>query len=209
MTPRECRPGRRSRAAFAAAALCAGLCTTASAFELNTGNDDVKLNWDNTLRYNFGRRTEAQDPAILANRNKDDGDRNFAKGSTVTNRIDLLSELDVVYKDSFGARVSAAGWYDHAYAGRLDNTSVGTSNHIVNGEQALGLSDYTKRYSRGPSGEWLDAFVFGAFDLGGKALTLRAGQHSIYWGESLLDPVNSIAYGQAPLDLNKAYSTPG
>ena len=28
-------------------------------------------------------------------------------------------------------------------------------------------------------------------------------------GESLLDPVNSIAYGQAPLDLNKAYSTPG
>src|SRR5262249_36048286 len=106
-------------------------------------------------------------------------------------------------------RFSAAGWYDHAYAGKLDNDSVGTSNHLVNGVQALGLSDYTKRYSRGLSGEWLDAFVFGSTDIARMPLTVRAGPHSVSWGGSLLDPVNATAYGQAPLDLNKAYSTPG
>ena len=30
-------------------------------------------------------------------------------------RIDLLTELDVIYKKRFGARVSATGWYDAAY----------------------------------------------------------------------------------------------
>ncbi|MCA0244594.1 MAG: DUF1302 domain-containing protein [Proteobacteria bacterium] len=213
MSDRIIRSGRLRRAApFAralAVALGAGLAVDAGAFEIDTGNPELKIHWDQTLRYNFGKRVQAQDPAILANPNKDDGDRNFAKGSTVTNRIDLLSELDIVYKDDLGLRLSAAGWADQAYTGRLDNRSVATSNHLVNGEQALGLSPYTRRYSRGPSGEWLDAFVFGSFDLGGKLLSVRAGQHSIYWGESLLDPVNGIAYGQAPLDLNKAYSTPG
>ncbi len=192
-----------------AAALCVGLCSAAHAFELNTGNEDVKIHWDNTLRYTFGKRAEAQDPAILANPNKDDGDRNFKKGATVTNRIDLLSELDIVYKQNFGARVSAAGWYDQAYAGGFDNTSLATSNHLVNGQSAFGLSDYTRRYFKGPSGEMLDAFVFGSTDIGQKPVTVRAGRHSIYWGESLLDPVNGIAYGQAPLDLAKGLAQPG
>ena len=200
---------RRTALATAAAALCTGLCASAYAFELDTGNEDVKVHFDNTVRYNFGKRVESQDPAILANPNKDDGDRNFKKGSTVTNRLDVLSEFDAVYKENFGLRLSAAGWYDQAYQGKLDNNSVDTSNHIVNGQQALGLSDFTKRYSRGPSGEWLDAFVFASTDVGNMPLSVRAGRHSVYWGESLLDPVNGIAYGQAPLDLNKAYSTPG
>lgn len=196
---------------FAAAVACAfgGHLQRADAFEIDSGNDDVKVHFDNTVRYNLGRRVDAQDPAILRNPNKDDGDRNFDKGSIVTNRVDLLSEFDVVYKDSIGMRLSAAGWYDRAYAGTLDNTSVATSNHLVDGVQALGLSDYTKRYSRGPSGEWLDAFVFASTDIGAMPLTMRLGRHTVYWGESLLDPVNGIAYGQAPLDLNKAYSTPG
>lgn len=200
---------RGTALATAAAALGAGVWGSAAAFEINTGNENLQVHFDNTVRYNLGYRIEAQDPAILRNPNKDDGDRNFDRHSIVTNRVDLLSEFDVVYKETFGARVSAAGWYDHAYSGTLDNTSVGTSNHIVNGAQALGLSDYTKRYSRGPSGEWLDAFLFGSFDLGPMPLTVRAGRHSVYWGESLLDPVNGIAYAQAPLDLNKGYSTPG
>lgn len=199
------------RTAFAAAAtvLCAGACVSASAFEINTGNDDLDVHLDNTVRYNFGKRTQSQDSAIIANPNFDDGDRNFKKGSTVTDRVDLLTEFDVVYKKTFGARVSAASWYDAAYSGGFSNTSVATSNNLVNGQQALGISDYTKRYYRGLSGEWLDAFLFGSFDIGDKPLTVRAGRHSLYWGESLLDPINGNAYGQAPLDFGKAVSTPG
>jgi len=204
---------RRTASAAAAIALCAALFASASAraIEIDTGNQDLQVHFDNTIRYNLGRRIEAQDPAILGNPNLDDGDRNFAKNSTVTNRLDLLSEFDIAYKENLGLRVSAASWYDHAYAGSLDNTSVATSNHLVNGEQALGLSDYTRRYYRGPSGEWLDAFVFGTLDIGSMPLNVRLGRHTVYWGESLLGAgaIHGMAYGQAPLDLGKAQSTPG
>src|SRR6185369_12837751 len=123
---------RRTASATAAIALCAALFASASAhaIEINTGNEDLQVHFDNTIRYNLGRRIEAQDPAILGNPNLDDGDRNFGKNSTVTNRLDLLSEFDIAYKENLGLRVSAASWYDHAYAGSLDNTSVATSNHL-------------------------------------------------------------------------------
>src|SRR6185369_14729356 len=148
------RPNMRRHALNAAAvALCAAACGTAGAIEIDVGNEDMQVRFDNTVRYNFGRRIEKQDPAILGNLNADDGDRNFGKNSTVNNRIDLLSEFDVVYQRKFGGRVSATGWYDNAYSGSFDNTSLATSNHLVNGAPAFGLSDYTKRYYRGPSGE--------------------------------------------------------
>jgi hypothetical protein len=183
----------------------------AGAVEIDTGKEDVQVRFDNTVRYNIGRRIDSQDPAILGNLNADDGDRNFSKGSTVTNRLDLLSEFDVVYQKKFGARVSGAAWYDHAYAGSLDNASVATSNHLVGGAPALGLPDYTKRYYKGPSGEWLDAFAFGSFDLGSVPVGVRVGRHAINWGEALLSggAIHGISYGQAPLDQSKAFASPG
>jgi hypothetical protein len=207
-------PGRRPRIrrhvlSVAAAAVCAGLSGNASAIEIDTGNEDVQLRFDNTIRYNLGRRVESQDPAILGNLNADDGDRNFAKNSTVTNRIDLLSEFDVVYQKRFGGRVSASGWYDQAYSGSLDNTSVATSNHLVNGAPALGLPDYTKRFYKGPSGELLDAFVFGSFDLGNVPVSVRLGRHTVFWGETLQNTAHGVNYGQAPIDGAKAVAVPG
>lgn len=206
------RAGLRYHAlATATAVLCTAFCPSANASEFDTGNDDLQVRLDNTVRYNFGRRVEAQNRGILGNVNADDGDRNFKKNSTVTNRIDLLTEFDVVYKKQFGARVSAASWYDAAYSGALDNTSVATSNHLVNGAPALGLGDYVNRYYKGASGEWLDAFVFGTFDLGNMQASLRVGRHTVTWGEGLLSggAVHGVTYGQTPLDLSKAFSTPG
>ncbi|AMO24122.1 DUF1302 domain-containing protein [Ramlibacter solisilvae] len=206
------RPGiRRHALAAATAALCAGLCGTAAAVDFDTGNEDLTVRWDNTVRYNLGYRVEGQNPAIIGNINLDDGDRNFARHSIVTNRLDLLSEFDVVYQKKFGARVSAAGWYDQAYAGGFDNTSLATSNHIVNGQKAFGLSPYANRYYHGPSGEWLDAFVFGNFDLASMPATVRVGRHTVNWGEGLLlgGAIHGNTYSQAPLDYGKSASTPG
>ncbi|MDM0117679.1 DUF1302 domain-containing protein [Variovorax sp. J22R133] len=202
---------RRHALSAAALALCAGTWMNANAFEFDTGNDDLQVRWDNTVRYNYGYRVQGQDPVILKNINADDGDRNFAPHSTVNNRVDVLSEFDVVYQKKFGARVSGAGWYDNAYSGKLDNTSLATSNHMVNGQPALGLSDYTERYYKGPSGELLDAFVFGSFDLGTMPLSLRAGRHTVNWGEALLGggAIHGVTYGQAPLDLAKSFASPG
>jgi hypothetical protein len=202
---------RRHALSAAALALCAGTWMSAHAFEFDTGNDDLQVRWDNTVRYNFGHRVQGQDPVILKNINADDGDRNFGNHGTVNNRVDLLSEFDVVYQRKFGARVSGAGWYDAAYSGTLDNTSLATTNHLVNGQPALGLSDYTKRYYEGPSGEVLDAFVFGGFDVGSMPLSLRLGRHTVNWGEALLGggAIHGITYGQAPLDLAKSFASPG
>src|SRR6188508_978265 len=84
----------------------------AQAFEIATGNPDLALRWDNTVRYNAGWRVQSQDAAILGNPNFDDGDRNFRNGSLVTSRIDLLSEFDFVYQRRFGFRTSYAAWGD-------------------------------------------------------------------------------------------------
>ena len=68
------------------------------------------MRWDNTLRYNLGARVQEQNAAILGAVNNDDGDRNFSNGSLVTNRLDVLSEFDFVWRKSYGARVRAALW---------------------------------------------------------------------------------------------------
>ncbi len=72
-------------------------------------------------------------------------------------------------------------------------------------------SDYTSRLYRGGTGELLDAFVFGRFDLGEVPTTVKLGRHTLYWGESLFlgGNINSIAYAQNPLDLQKGFATPG
>jgi hypothetical protein len=68
---------------------------------------------------------------------------------------------------------------------------------------------YTERYTLGPSGEFLDAFVFGGFDLGNTAVNFKLGQHNVYWGESLYNFVSGVAYNQGPVDIRKALTTPG
>ncbi|NTY91153.1 DUF1302 domain-containing protein [Pseudomonas putida] len=205
------REGRLHKAALgiAVTAISTGLLQNANAIAIDTGNPDVQLRWDNTLRYNLGYRVESQDKSILANPNFDDGDRNFERG-LVTNRLDVLSEADLVFNQLYGARLSAAAWYDQAYE-HLDNDNVATSNHLKNGQPALGLSRYADRYYNGPSGEILDAFVFGQFELGSAQVNGKLGQHSLAWGEALLTggAVHGVSYSQNALDLGKAQASPG
>ena len=183
----------------------------AAAFEIDTSNPDVEMRWDNTVRYNLGVRTHSQDPAILGNPNADDGDRNFSNGSVVTSRFDLLSEFDLVWQKNYGVRFSAAAWWDPAY-NNLDDGNAATANTLKNGVPAPGqLSPYTKRYAKGASGEWLDAFAFANFDVAGVPVQVKAGQHTVYWGESLLlgGVVHGIAYSQNSVDVWKGLATPG
>ena len=107
--------------------------------------------------------------------------------------------------------MSAAGWYDFAYSS-LDNTNTATANTLVNGLPVAGaLSPYTKRYAKGSSGEWLDAFVFANFDVGDIPVNVKAGQHTVYWGDSLLlgGAIHGVSYAQNPLDVWKGFATPG
>jgi hypothetical protein len=184
----------------------------AAAMEFDLGNDDLTFRWDNTLRLNIANRVSGQNKDMMANPNYDDGDRNFNTGSIWT-RFDVYSEMDLVWKQSWGtlgARMSAAGWWDPGYQS-LDNYSVQTSNNLKGGVPVLGLSDYSKRYAEGPSGEFMDWFVFGTFNVGEAPVNVKVGQTTVYWGEGLLigGALHGISYSQNPIDVWKGLATPG
>lgn len=192
----------RSALALAVLAATGG----ASAMQIDVGNPDIRLRWDNTVRYNLGIRAEDQDSAIMNNPNFDESDGKFDKGDIVTNRLDLLTEIDLAYKWHFGARVSAAAWYDDAYSDRtVDSNVPGYSTSYDNDR----YSSEVERYVYGPSGEILDAFVWANFDLGNTPVNVKVGKHTNYWGEGLLFGSHAISYSQAPMDAVKAVTSPG
>ena len=89
---------------------------------------------------------------------------------------------------------------------------IPTANTLVDGLPVAGiLSPYTKRYAKGFSGEFLDAFVFANFDAGDIPVSVKAGQHTVYWGDSLLlgGAIHGVSYGQNPIDVWKGFATPG
>jgi len=200
---------RRASVLSIAVATALALPQVAGAFEFDTGNEDLTVRWDNTIRANVTVRAEAQDKDILANPNYDDGDRNFDQGKMFS-RFDLLSELDVVWKRSMGFRVSAAGWWDPGYSS-LSNQSLDTANNLKNGMPSLELDPHTQRYAEGPSGEFLDVFAFAKFNIGEAPVNVKLGQTTVYWGEGLLlgGAIHGISYSQNPIDVWKGYATPG
>ncbi|MBI5444099.1 MAG: DUF1302 family protein, partial [Deltaproteobacteria bacterium] len=116
----------------AGAAILVLAASSAQAFRVDTGNPDLKLSWDTTLKYSAAFRVEGQSDTLVSaarnpsNVNQDDGDRNFDRG-LISNRFDLFSELDAIYK-GFGLRLSGAAWYDFEYNRDTDNDSPGTYN---------------------------------------------------------------------------------
>ena len=182
----------------------------AFAFEFDTGNPDLQVRWDNTIRYNLAQRVEERDSKIGNSAVSDEGTYSFDRGDLVANRLDLLTEFDLIYRKNMGFRISAAGWYDNAY-GDDSRTNPNLPLSAIPSYVNKKYSTYTKRFYQGPSGEILDAFVFGKFDLGSVPTSVKAGRHSLYWGESLFlgGNLHGIAYAQNPLDLQKGFATPG
>lgn len=206
---KECRrfrsqPSQLTRIALAVAVL--GGAGSACAIEIDLGNPDYRLRFDNTIRYNLGVRMEDQDNRIMNTPTTDESDGKFDKGDIVTNRVDLLSEVDFAYKYLWGARVSAAAWYDDAYKdGGVDSNIPGYSTSYDNDH----YSSEVDRYVHGPSGEILDAFIWTNFNIGPVPVNLKVGRHTNYWGEGLLFGAHAVSYSQAPSDGVKAVTSPG
>ncbi|MBI5255568.1 MAG: DUF1302 domain-containing protein [Burkholderiales bacterium] len=203
-------PTGRRLTRLAAAAVLAAAGSSTLAFEIELGRPDLTLRWDNAFRYNYAQRTEQRDPKIGNSALADEGTYSFDRGDTVANRIDLLSELDLVWRKRHGLRVSATAWYDGAY-GRSSHSNPNAPLANIPSYIGKQYSNTTLRLYRGGTGEIMDAFVFGAVDLGEVPVNLKLGRHTVYWGESLLlgGNLHSIAYSQNPLDLQKGFATPG
>ncbi len=222
-TARGAMRGRFRRCALGQAVACVALASASTgwAMQFDTGNTDLDVRWDNTLKYNLMTRVESQSDDVIASKSPtlyDDGDLGFDKG-VVSNRLDLLSELELVWKQDFGFRVSAAAWYDHAYGSDNDHPGV-NKRYRVNGNYTdtwHGLSVAPGEYLDATEDlhyrdvELLDAFVFANLTLGSTELSTRLGRHALYWGQSLFvgGAVNGIAGSMASIDLSKGLGVPG
>jgi len=196
----------------------AGISIPGYAFEFDS-TSDLKVRWDNTFKYSAAYRLRdpsnkiaGGDPVVaplppfaLPGPQLDDGDRNFKKG-VVSNRVDWFSEFDATYKNA-GLRVSAAAWYDGVYNHANDNNSAATIN---TSSVAAGHFPEATRTLMGRKGEILDAFVFLKNDPSSETpFNVRAGKHTVVYGESLFFGANGIANAQAPIDLIKLLQVPG
>lgn len=197
-------------APLCSALVLAAMSTASHAVSIPTGSPDLDLRWDNTVRYNLGMRVESRNEKIANTAIADEGTYSFDNGDIVTNRVDLLSEMDLTWKGRTGVRVSGIGWYDDAY----DRRSHGNPNPPLSNIPSYVENRYSDRIDEryhGVDGELLDAFVFGKFDVGSVPVSMKAGRHALFWGESLLlnGVVHSVGYAQVPLDLQKGIATPG
>jgi hypothetical protein len=183
------------------------LCSQAAhAFSVDTGNPDFNLRWDNTVKYSAAWRTQNPSSKLSEGQvalNQDDGDRAFKKG-LISNRTDILSELDMSFKN-VGARLSGAAWYDSSYQHDNDNDDPARAN-----ARSVAYDEFTDdtRHLHGGDGELLDAFVYWNGEVADHSTSVRAGRHGLIWGESLFFGANGIAGGMAPVDVVKAQSVP-
>ncbi|HVP68715.1 MAG TPA: DUF1302 family protein [Anaeromyxobacteraceae bacterium] len=182
------------------------------AFEFPTGASGLVGRFDNTFRYNLGVRTGPIDTLIGANPVFTAGEYCVEQGGFTTNRLDLLSEFDLSYLSQYGVRVTAAAWYDYAYhSGEVHRSPALEAAGVPGTYYGDMYSTYTLRRYRGPWGELLDAFAFATVDAGSVPITVKVGRHALYWGEALMlsGAIHSVSYSQTPLDLQKAFATPG
>jgi hypothetical protein len=173
------------------------------AFGIDTGNSELKVRWDNTLKYSAAYRLKDQSQTLLGDVNYDDGDRNFDKGF-ISNRGDWLSELEVSLPHS-GIRVSGAAWYDQIYNESNDNDSPFTNNST-----SVAYNEFTDatRDLHGRDIELLDAFAHTNFNVGDMGMTFRGGRFTQIFGETLFFGSNGIADAQGPIDLVKLLTVP-
>jgi len=199
------RTGLRATAAVLPAAIAVLWPTSSRGFSIDTVDPDLTVRADTSVRYNLGLRAEGVNNAFARNAGYDETETRFNSGDVVTNRIDLLEEIDVIYRNRHGVRFSGAGWRDFAYGGSSHPGPGVSGSNYVNSQ----YNGYARRYIVGPRAEVLDAFVFTGFDLGDVGVRMKLGQHNLYWGESLYTLANSIAYSQGPVDTIKAATSPG
>jgi hypothetical protein len=184
------------------AAMAATMSAQALQFEFNDGG--MVVDWDTSIKYGVQWRVENPDPNLknfTATANTNDGTNNFDKG-VVSNRISLLTEADFQWGD-YGFFVRGKALYDHRYeegnANQTEETYLSDNSGDGDGTWLNILGDPLGDTSRkdfnddmldiqGKDAFFLDAFVYGDFQVGERLISARLGRQVISWGESLFFP---------------------
>ena len=170
----------------AALALVFDASTPVQAFEFASESGEVTGSFDTTVSVGALWRMQSRDRSLISIANggtgrapnEDDGNLNYRRGELVSNAVKVTHDFEVNYRN-FGAFVRGSYFYDEAIMGKR------------------ALSSRVRR-EVGRDAEFLDAFVRGRFDVGGRDLNLRVGRQVVSWGEStfilnginVLNPIN-------------------
>ena len=148
--------------------------------------------------------------------NFDDGNRDFAKGALINNRISGYGQLLLRFANlglgDIGGVASGAAHYDDVFFAPNDHDNPDSVNRmgLDAGGNRIGPVDEWHPDARAINGRrhrLLEAYLFGEWYLTDTiGLSLRAGRHLAAWGESLFFP--GIVSAQGPFDATKA-NVPG
>ena len=186
------------------AALAAAPCAHAlQLYDGSTHGNNVEINLNITTSYTGLYRVQQPSDILVSgsnNANGNDGDANFRHG-VVGNTFEILPVLDI--KDqSFGMHFSGEYFVNTVYLQGNQNNQPGSVNPAV--AKDTDFASETRK-ANGLNGRMLDAFVYDSWAFGnGQQFTLKAGQQTLFWGQSLFYGTNGIAGGQAPIDVVSA-----
>jgi hypothetical protein len=170
-----------------AAALAVAVGAPAHAFEFKSETGEVTGYFDTTVSFGALWRMQSRNPSLIAivnggtsrDPNTDDGDLNYDRGDLVSLAAKATHDFSLKYRD-YGMFARATYFYDWA---------------VHDKKNELGPEAYDRMAH---DFDLLDIYAYGRFDLGGRALYLRAGKQVVSWGEStfivnginILNPVN-------------------
>ena len=172
-------------------------------YDGSTHGNNVEINLNITTSYTGLYRVQQPSDILVSgsnNANGNDGDANFRHG-VVGNTFEILPVLDI--KDqSFGMHFSGEYFVNTVYLQGNQNNQPGSVNPAV--AKDTDFASETRK-ANGLNGRMLDAFVYDSWAFGnGQQFTLKAGQQTLFWGQSLFYGTNGIAGGQAPIDVVSA-----
>jgi hypothetical protein len=168
-------------------ALAVSVPPPAGAFQIRNKDGEVIGSFDTTITFGGSWRMQGRDPALVGitnggtarSNNEDDGNLNYNREKLFSNPIRATHELELKHQN-YGVFTRGTYFYDFAYHDQMVSPVTG-----------YGPRGWDRM---GTSGELLDLFVYGSFDLGGRRLNARLGQQVVSWGESTFIPngINTI-----------------
>lgn len=181
--------GFRAHAGVLATTLAVAVASPAHAFEFKSESGEVTGSFDTTISLGALWRMQGRDPGLIGiasggtarDPNSDDGNLNYDKHDLVSLVLKATHDFSLKYGD-FGLFARGTYFFDQA-ANR--KSELGPTAHDRTAHDA----------------QILDLFVYGKFDIGGRRLSVRAGNQVVSWGESTFIP-NGINILN-PVDVSK------
>lgn len=203
----------------------------------------AKAAWDNAPLGNLGQEGSigagASSPIFknyVMRLNNDDGSRNFDKWDQTANKVTVMSDIKIQYKN-VGLFLRPQIYYDRVpfgktswtckyacdpamYGNNLNSVVMGTGlNNSIPGGDANSPRHFDKAYKDwGYRARFLDAYAFGNWEVGDGSLEVRLGRQIVNWGEATImqggigtaiNPMDSVAATSPGADLKEFYLPSG